>query len=446
MKRNIVFFFSDQQRFDSLGVNGQNLPVTPNLDRFARESAVNFTRAYTPQPVCGPARSCLQSGLYATQTGCYRNNIPLPQDIPTLARRLKVAGYNVGYVGKWHLGRSEGSDNMINDPCGPTPLESRGGYDDYWMASDLLEMTSHGYDGYVFDKDNQRVDFKGYRADCITGYGVDYIRNYDSDQPFFLFISNLEPHQQNDHFNFEAPDGYRERFVDYDRPADLVSGVGDWEAYYPDYLGCCHSLDENFQRVLDALQEKGFTDETMVIYTSDHGCHFRTLLAECTPGGYDDYKRNPFENSIHIPLLIQGAGFTPGRSEDRLVSLLDLPRTILEYAGCAVGDEIQGRSLIDIDQKTDWDNAVYVQISESYVGRVLCTSRYKYVIYDPDKNPWDICCGDPYRERYLFDLKNDPLEQHNLIDDSTYQGIKRILRETLCEFARQAGEGEILIL
>jgi uncharacterized sulfatase len=445
MKRNIVFFFSDQQRFDSLGVNGQALPVSPNLDRFAKEAAVNFTHAYTPQPVCGPARSCLQTGLYATQTGCFRNSIPLPEEIPTLAKRLKQAGYNVAYVGKWHLGIDEGSANMLTDSCGPTLIEKRGGYDDYWMASDLLEMTSHGYDGYVYDKDNQRVDFKGYRADCITQYGIDYIQNYESDKPFFLFISNLEPHQQNDHFNFEAPEGYRERFTDYDKPSDLTPGIGDWEAYYPDYLGCCHSLDENFQRVLNALQEKGFVEETMVIYTSDHGCHFRTLLDECTQGGYDDYKRNPFENSIHIPLLIQGAGFTPGHQEDRLVSLLDLPRTILTYAGCQPDETVQGRSLVDLDKQSDWDNAVYIQISESYVGRVLRTDRFKYVIYDPDKNPWNDRLGDRYRERYLFDLKEDPEEARNLVDDPGYSEIKNMLREQLRDMARQAGEGSIKI-
>jgi uncharacterized sulfatase len=183
----------------------------------------------------------------------------------------------------------------------------------------------------------------------------------------------------------------------------------------------------------------------MVIYTSDHGCHFRTLLDECTQGGYDDYKRNPFENSIHIPLLIQGAGFTPGHQEDRLVSLLDLPRTILTYAGCQPDETVQGRSLVDLDKQSDWDNAVYIQISESYVGRVLRTDRFKYVIYDPDKNPWNDRLGDRYRERYLFDLKEDPEEARNLVDDPGYSEIKNMLREQLRDMARQAGEGSIKI-
>ena len=92
-RQNIVFFFSDQQRADTLGCNGQTLPVTPRLDRFACEDAVNFASAFTPQPVCGPARAMLQTGLYPTQTGCYRNAVSLPLNQKTLARYLREAGY-----------------------------------------------------------------------------------------------------------------------------------------------------------------------------------------------------------------------------------------------------------------------------------------------------------------------------------------------------------------
>ena len=93
---NIIFYFSDQQRWDTLGCYGQPLPVTPNLDRLAREGT-RFTHAFTCQPVCGPARACLQSGVYATQTGCYRNAIALPQGIPTLASCFAKAGYETAY-------------------------------------------------------------------------------------------------------------------------------------------------------------------------------------------------------------------------------------------------------------------------------------------------------------------------------------------------------------
>ena len=161
-KQNIVFFFSDQQRADTLGCNGQPLPVTPCLDRFACEDAVNFSNAFTPQPVCGPARAMLQTGLYPTQTGCYRNAVSLPTEQKTLAVYLKEAGYRVAYVGKWHLASDEHENHYETIPV---PLERRGGYDDYWMAADVLEFTSHGYGGYVFDKDGNKLEFTGYRTD-----------------------------------------------------------------------------------------------------------------------------------------------------------------------------------------------------------------------------------------------------------------------------------------
>ena len=319
-RQNIVFFFSDQQRADTLGCNGQPLPVTPRLDRFACEDAVNFASAFTPQPVCGPARAMLQTGLYPTQPGCYRNAVSLPLNQKTLARYLREAGYRVAYVGKWHLASDEEENHYETIAV---PAERRGGYDDYWMAADVLEFTSHGYGGYIFDKDGNKLDFTGYRTDCLTDYAVRYIEEYEDEKPFFLMISHIEPHHQNDRGDYEGPDGSREQFAGFVPPPDLTPGKGDWEQFYPDYLGCCHALDRNFGRVVDALKARGIYEDTMVIYGSDHGCHFRTHADEVEKGGYDDYKRNSFEGTIHVPLLIKGNGFEKGKREEKVVSLID---------------------------------------------------------------------------------------------------------------------------
>ena len=147
MKPNIIFYFSDQQRADTAGCYGQRLPVTPNLDRVAAEGTL-FENAFSCQPVCGPMRACLQSGVYATQIGCYRNDIALPTGTKTIAGYLSDAGYSTAYVGKWHLA----SDSEHNLKTKATPVERRGGYE-YWRASDVLEFTSHGYGGYIFDND-----------------------------------------------------------------------------------------------------------------------------------------------------------------------------------------------------------------------------------------------------------------------------------------------------
>ena len=123
---NILFLFSDQQRWDTLGCYGRPIVdnLTPNLDRLAAEGTL-FKHAFTCQPVCGPARACLQTGLYATQTGCYRNDIALKPDQPTLAGQLGASGYETAYVGKWHLA-SQGNEQDYQKRA--VPLEHRGGY------------------------------------------------------------------------------------------------------------------------------------------------------------------------------------------------------------------------------------------------------------------------------------------------------------------------------
>lgn len=437
-QQNIVFFFSDQQRADTLGCHGQMPDVTPRLDAFAAEDAVDFVHAYTAQPVCGPARAMLQTGLYPTQTGCFRNAVSLPLNQKTLARRLREAGYQVAYVGKWHLASDENENHYETLPV---PPERRGGYDDYWMAADVLEFTSHGYGGYIYDEDGKKLTFTGYRPDCLTDYGVRYIEEYQGEKPFFLMISHIEPHHQNDRNDYEGPEGSRERFGDFTAPADLERGKGDWEKFYPDYLGCCHALDDNFGRIIDALKKKGIYDNTMVIYGSDHGCHFRTRMDEVVEGGYDDYKRNSFEGTIHVPLLIKGNGFAGGTREEHVVSLLDVPKTILTAAGCSEESlkELQGRPLQETGDG-NWENAVYIQISESFVGRAVRTERYKYVIHAPGKHPWNESGSDVYQEKYLFDLRNDPLEKTNLIRNPDYDDIRRELRERIVRFGREAKE------
>ena len=246
---NVMVFFTDQQRWDSVGCYGQKLPLTPHLDRMAAEG-VRFVYAFTSQPVCGPTRSTLQTGNYATQTGCFRNGIPLPTNEKTIAHRFSEAGYEVGYIGKWHLASTDAK---------PVPVERRGGYKDFWLASDVLEFTSHGYDGHMFDSGGQRRDFPPgrYRVDAQTDWVLEYLRTRSGRKPFFLFVSYIEPHHQNDHKRVEGPTGSREKFADYEVPGDLVGTKGDWRQNYPDYLGCVHSLDENLGRCARGTEKAG---------------------------------------------------------------------------------------------------------------------------------------------------------------------------------------------
>ena len=427
---NIVFFFSDQQRYDTLGCNGQKLDVTPNLDRLAKEG-VCFDNAYTPQPVCGPARACLQSGRYPTEIGCFVNSRPLDFSAKNLADYFSESGYKTAYVGKWHLASdlSKGLDYTVS----AIPEDRRGGYKDYWMASDLLEFTSHGYDGYVFDINNRRVDFCGYRADCITDFAIDFIKNTDTDRPFFLFVSHIEPHHQNDHKHYEGPEGSKEKFKNFERPGDLNYGQGDWETEYPDYLGCCNSLDSNLGRIIETLKEKGIYDNTYIVYTSDHGSHFRTRNSE--------YKRSCHDGCIHIPLVVSGPDVSKNIRCDDLVSLIDLPPTLLDMAGIEIPEKFRGKTILPLlhGENDDSRTEVFLQISESQVGRAIRTKKYKYSVR-ADADGWRNSKSDTYYEDYFYDLESDPFEQNNLVNDSSYKAVRAELAERLKMRMKEAGE------
>jgi len=432
---NILLVFSDQQRWDTVGCYGQPLGITPNLDHMAEEG-VRFEHAFTCQPVCGPARSTLQTGKYPAEIGVFTNHRMLPIDENTIAKRLSATGYEVGYIGKWHLASYGPLDGPDNYRTRPVPPERRGGYVDYWLASDTLEFTSHSYDGHMFDADGNRVEFPPhrYRADVLTDWAIDYLRSRTGERPFFLFLSYIEPHHQNDHNRYEGPHGSKEKFKDFVIPGDLVGTEGDWRENYPDYLGCCNSLDANLGRLRAELDRLGLTDDTLVIYTSDHGSHFRTRNSE--------YKRACHEGCIRVPMIMYGPGFKGGRIIDDLVSLVDLPPTVMEAAGLPVPDSMRGRPLQPLMQGTpeDWPQEVFLQISESQVGRAIRTKRWKYSVRAPHRDGRNDPDSDRYVEDFLYDLQNDPHEKYNLVRHPFYAALRAELAETLKRRMAEAGE------
>jgi len=431
-KPNIIVFFSDQQRWDTLGCYGNPMRFTPHLDQMAREG-VRFENAMSPQPVCGPTRSCLQTGRYATETGCFRNGIHLPGSEKTIAHRFSEAGYEVGYIGKWHLASTRTK---------PVPRERRGGYTDFWLGSDVLEFTSHSYDGHMFDAENRPVEFpkNRYRVDCETDFAIEYLRTRDGKRPFFLFLSYIEPHHQNDHRHFEGPRGSKERFKDFRVPGDLAGTKGDWQREMPDYLGCCASLDANLGRVRAELKRLGIADDTLLVYASDHGCHFRTRNGE--------YKRSCHEASIHVPLIACGPGFRGGSAVPQVVSLIDLPPTLLSAGGAPTPRSMRGRSLQALARgdADGWPAEAFVQISESQVGRAIRTPRWKYSVRAMGKPGGRVAASDTYTEDFLYDLASDPHERNNLVGQPEHRATSDKLKERLLARMVAAGEGEAKIL
>ncbi|NLV90817.1 MAG: sulfatase-like hydrolase/transferase [Firmicutes bacterium] len=418
---NVLVFFTDQQRWDTTGVHGNPLDLTPNFDAMARRGT-HFCHAFTCQPVCGPARASLQTGLYATATGCFRNAIPLAAHHNTLAHYFKAAGYHTGYIGKWHLASRD-----------PVPKEERGGYD-YWLAANTLEFTSDAYDTNLYDNDNRLVKLPGYRVDALADAAIRYIDAHKTGDPFFLFLSFLEPHHQNHRDDYPAPEGYAQRYQGRWTPPDLQALGGSAPQHLGGYYGMVKRLDEALGRILDALKSLGLLENTVVVYTTDHGNHFKTRNGE--------YKRSLHDASIRIPLAIQGPGFNGGGQVQELVSLVDVPATLLDAAGIPIPEHMHGRSLLPLAKKEadPWPEEIYVQISESQVGRAVRTHRWKYGVVAPDKNGWDDPASLVYEEAYLYDLQADPYELTNLIGLESHQEVAEVMRQRLLCRMTAAGE------
>jgi arylsulfatase A-like enzyme len=422
---NVIVFFTDQQRWDTSGLHGNPLDLMPNFDRMAMRGT-HLPHFFTCQPVCGPARSCLQTGLYATANGCFRNGIPLPTEARTLAHHFADAGYATGYIGKWHLA-----------PRNIVPVEHRGGYD-HWLAASTLEFTSDAYDCNVFDNDNRPVKLPGYRVDALTDAAIRFIDARQND-PFYLFLSFLEPHHQNHRDDYPAPDGYAERYTGRWVPPDLATLGGTTHAHLGGYFGMVKRLDEAMGRLLDAVKSLGLADRTVFLFTSDHGCHFKTRNSE--------YKRSCHDASLRVPTALCGPGFDGGGRVRQLVSLIDLPPTLLDATGLPVPTEMQGRSLMPLlrRQSAEWPEEVFVQISELQVGRAVRTHRWKYCVSAPDADAWNDAAAATYREEGLFDLLADPYELTNLIGMDSHREVCEVMRARLLRRMVEAGEAAPVI-
>ncbi len=430
MKPNIVFYFSDQQRWDTLTPE-----LMPNVWELGDEGLL-FENSYTCQPVCGPARACLQTGQYATENQCYWNGIALKENVKTMADYFNDNGYDTAYIGKWHLASDRYPGKGVHCEKTAVPPQRQGNYK-YWRAADILEFTSHGYDGYVFDEKGNKIDFKGYRADCINNFALEYINNHDNEKPFFMFISQLEPHHQNDHGHFEGPKELIDNYRDYPLPEDLTFLKGNYKEEYPDYLAAIHSLDKNVGRLVDTLKEKGIYENTIIVYTSDHGCHFKTRNVE--------YKRSCHDSSIHTPLVFGGGAVNKGENIENLVSLIDLPPTLLSLAGIPIPDSYSGNILPVNRNDTEKRDCVFIQISESQVGRAIRTKDWKYsaraVGPGMVKHSSSV-----YFDDFLYDLKNDPYEKNNLVNNKECKQVIKAMRELLSREMVKAGERKPLFL
>jgi arylsulfatase A-like enzyme len=431
---NVILYLSDQFRWDFVGANGHNGSTrTPNLDAMAARGK-NFTHAVTNQPVCAPARSVLLTSRYATETGVWHNGLALGQTLPTLAGELRNAGYTANLIGKWHLAPSAPSGT---GGAGAVKEEFRGGFLDLWEGANVIEFTSHPYEGTIWDRDGKEIAYKDeYRVDFITDRAERFLRE-KQEKPFFLFISQIEPHQQNDMHQPIGPHGSVARFANSTVPADLRALPGTWQAQLPDYYGCVEAIDASVGRIRRILEEEHLAEDTIFIFLSDHGCHFMTRNQE--------YKRSTHNSSIRVPLIVEGPGFRGAQQIPEIVGLIDLAPTVLEAVNVAVPAGWKGRSLLpllsDPAARESWPNQQLIQISESMTARAIRTKDWTYCVADPSGATKEPAAG-TYHEYQLYDQRADPHELVNLAGRKEYRTQADELSGQLKKLMVAAGEPE----
>jgi len=458
---NILLVISDQFRWDCVGAIGLNpMNLTPNLDQMAGRGVL-FRNAFSNQPVCAPARAGIFTGQYPAKHGVWRNGIGLAEDAVTFPKILKQAGYSTNYIGKWHLAPpSDGPAAQTAAPPtpgatspymrgaapavripplatrGPVKPQHRGGFLDLWEGANELEWTSHAYEGDLYDSGGNAIHFENrYRADFMTDRAQRFLRSDAARSPFLLTLSYLEVHHQNDKDTYDPPREFAGRYPNPYIPPDLRALPGSWPSQLSDYYACVAKMDEIVGTLRKTLVETGLDRNTIVMFTSDHGNHFRTRNNE--------YKRSPHESSIHIPLIVEGPGFNRGMEISELVSQVDYAPSLLTACGLQVPPSMQGRNVLRLlDRKTEpWRNEVYFEMSEFVVGRGLRTPQYTYAVSSPKVPGWhNAANAEKYVEYVLYDNQADPAQQVNLAGRAPYQQVTADLRNRMLARMKEAGD------
>ncbi len=415
---NILLVISDQFRADNLGCLGNPMGLTPNLDAMARRGTL-FRQAMTNQPVCAPARGILFTGQYPQVNGVWRNGLGLRPGDVTLPKMLRQEGYTADYIGKWHLAPKV---DQSHDSDGPVPPQYRGGFDDFWEGANALELVSHSFEGEMYDGNGKPLRFANqYRADFLTDRAVRFLEERQADKPFFLTVSYLEVHHQNDLDKFVPPKKYEHSYRNCFVPQDLRPIPGSWPSQIADYYACVKGMDDCIGTLLATLKQLNLDQDTVVLFTSDHGCHFKTRNAE--------YKRSAHDSSIRIPMILQGPGFDKGTEVSELVSHIDVVPTLLGVAGRKKPENMPGFDLkpLATREAKNWRNEVYIEMSESTTGRVIRTPQHTYAVAFPLRE----AASDKYYEYMLYDNYADPFQHVNLVSRADRRELSQHLRERL---------------
>lgn len=407
---------------------------TPSMDWIATTGA-RFTQATTPCPVCSPARASFHTGSIPSHHGIhdYLQEPELVGDHPglsgqlTIAQLLKANGYRTGLCGKWHCG----------EPEVPQP-----GFDEWFTMS---KGTNAKFGRQPFCHNGKAVEMHGQQAPMITDQAVNFLRDAaENDMPFFLYVGYTDTHSPFATLPERLVERYRYATFDdipREKPDDrhaLVRWPADNEAEFREknaqYYASVTHIDEQVGRLLDELESQGNLENTLVIYTSDHGHnnghHGFFTKGNCT------VPQNFYDESIGVPLVMRWPGqIKPGTVRPEPVDHCDLFATVLDAARVELSDEERktlnspGRSMLDLlmrDGVKDWRDAQFCEYGNA---RMIRTREAKLIRRYPGPNGH-------FRDEY-FDLTRDPREHHNAIDDPAYaEAIDKLSKKLDDYFAR----------
>ena len=405
---NLLFVFSDQQSWDMLGCYGNDQIITPNIDKMAAEG-VRFNDCVSSCPVCTPYRGMLMSGQHPLYNGCMVNDIQmLPGNGRCLGEVLRDAGYHTGYIGKWHL-----HGGQRKRPIPPGPL--RYGFDGEFYSNNC-DLNFSAERAFYWDDKGRRVKLGEFEPDGQTDQALDFLDRYAGKKPFALFVSWHPPHNWGG--GYPAPAKYRRL---YDPKAiKLRPGCRDTSrirSEYQGYMAMCTNLDDNVGRLLEALKKKGISDNTLVVYTSDHGDLLRSH------GIHDWHKSRPEHVSCRVPLILHWPGTLSPRVSGMLVGTLDLMPTLLGLLKLAPPRTCQGMNYSKalIKGKDSATESVPLFFwGENSDWRGVYTHRYTYA-FEP--------AGATKGINVLYDRREDPHELKDLFASPEHRKLRNELHE-----------------
>jgi len=444
---NVLFIMADQFRADHLGSAGGGFVRTPNLDRLAARG-VRLRHCCTNSPVCAPARIGLATGLQPVRLGATDNRAFLPLSVPTYYQRLRDRGYRVGCVGKLDLAKPDGYNGRFGDrPCvfgwgfthpeecegkmhaGQKPFP-RGPYTHWLQQQGLLQAFHEDYalraaKGWNIGASHDSVlPAEAFEDAYIGRRAADWIATVPDDFPWHYFVSFVGPHDP-----FDPPTVYADRYRDAAMPPavqDPMDRKPRWvqrrskrhEAAEVaitrrQYAAAVEQIDEEIGRIMGALERRGWLDETVVLFSSDHG----EML-----GDHGLYAKSVmYEAALNVPLIVAGPGVEGGRVSDALVELIDVNATICELAGAGGQENIDALSFAPLLRGEAAGHRTEA-VSQLTHCRCVRTDRYKLI-----ENHNDIV--------ELYDLDEDPQELNNVADErpDTVAELRGRLRRRLVE-------------